>query len=163
MNYTKLFYWLTVADNAKSFFIAFLIIFTAIAGISILVNLIAAGEDDQPTRKVARSWIKWSLPFSALFWALFIFTPDKKDALLIVAGGGVMNYLSNDSTAKEIPHELLVFTKTELQNMSQEAKVNLGIQSEKEKILDEVKNMTSQQVLDRMKLDTTFAKIVLNR
>ena len=28
MNYTKLFYWLTVADNAKTMFIAFIVIFT---------------------------------------------------------------------------------------------------------------------------------------
>ena len=163
MNYTKLFYWLTVADNARIFFSTFTTIFTVIAVIATIANFICAGEDNDDDRSLARSWMKWSIPFATLFWALVVFTPDKKDALLIVAGGGVINYLSSDSTAKEIPHELLVFTKTELQNMSQEAKVNLGIQSEKDKILEEVKNMSSQQVLDRMKVDTTFAKIVLNK
>ena len=52
---------------------------------------------------------------------------------------------------------------TELKNMAQDAKVNLNIQSQKEKILDEAKNMSTQEVIDKMKSDTTFTKILLNK
>lgn len=47
--------------------------------------------------------------------------------------------------------------------MAQDAKVNLNIQSQKEKILDEAKNMSAQEVIDKMKSDTTFTKILLNK
>jgi hypothetical protein len=98
-----------------------------------------------------------------LFWMLLVLTPDKKDALLIVAGGGVLNYLASDSTAKSIPHELLTFAKTEIQNMGESAKVDLDIKSQKDKILDAAKMMTTQELLDKMKVDSNFAKIVLNK
>ena len=98
-----------------------------------------------------------------LFWSLFIFTPSRKDALLIVAGGGTMEFLTTDSTAKQIPHELSNFVVTELKNMGEEAKVELQVMSQKDKILDEAKKMTSDQLLQRMKVDTNFAKVILNQ
>jgi hypothetical protein len=105
----------------------------------------------------------WGYPFMILFWSLFIFTPNKKDALLIVAGGGTMEFLTTDSTAKQIPHELSNFVVTQLKSMGEDAKIELGIQSQKDKILDEAKTMTSQQLLEKMKVDTNFANIILNK
>lgn len=162
MNYTSLFYWLTVADNAKSMFIVGIIIFTAIAAISTLANLIMRGNQDDDA-DIARKWIKWSYPFMFLFWSLFIFTPSKKDALLIVAGGQTMNFLTTDKSAKQIPHELSSFIVTELKNMATEAKVDLNIKDQKAKILEEAKNMSAKELMDRIKVDTTFAKIVLEK
>jgi hypothetical protein len=161
MNWYKLFYWLTVADNAKAMFITFTVIFTLISLISTIAYLSSA--DDEDSQKMSRKWMWWSYPFMILFWSLFIFTPNKKDALLIVAGGGTMEFLTTDSTAKQIPHELSSFVVTQLKNMGEEAKVELGIQSQKDKILDEAKSMTTQQLLDKMKIDTNFANIILNK
>ena len=98
-----------------------------------------------------------------LFWSLFIFTPSRKDALLIVAGGGTMEFLTTDSTAKQIPHELSNFVVTELRNMGAEAQIELGIKSQKDKILDEAKKMSSEQLLQKMKVDSNFANIILNQ
>ena len=162
MNYTSLFYWLTVADNARDMFRVGLIIFTAIAVISTLANLIMRGNQDDDA-DVARKWMKWSYPFMFLFWSLFIFTPSKKDALLIVAGGQTMNFLTTDKSAKQIPHELSSFIVTELKNMATEAKVDLNIKDQKAKILEEAKNMSAKELMDRIKVDTTFAKIVLEK
>lgn len=162
MNYTSLFYWLTVADNARDMFKVGLILFTAIAIIATATNLIARGSDDD-VADTARPWIKWSYPFMFLFWSLFIFTPSKKDALLIVAGGQTMNFLTTDKSAKQIPHELSSFIVTELKNMASEAKVDLNIKDQKAKILEEAKNMSAKELMDRMKVDTTFAKIVLDK
>lgn len=164
MNYYKLFYWLTVADNAKTFFITMISIFTLVCVIATASYLVNAGDDgDDKAQKMSRKWMWWSYPFAILFWALFVFTPDKRDALLIVAGGGTMNFLTTDSTAKEIPHELSTFVVSELKNMASDAKVNLNIQSQKEKLLDEAKNMSSAELLDRMKVDSNFAKVILNK
>lgn len=175
MNYKQIFYWLTVADNAKTFFGWFVFIFTAIATISVVVNLVARGtefsdstcerdkEECSITAKAARKWIMWSFPFMILFWGLYIFTPDKKDALLIVAGGGALDYLTTDSSAKQIPHEFSTFVLSELKNMAADTKVKLDLNNSKEKILNEAKQMTTEQLLDKMKIDSNFAKIVLNK
>jgi hypothetical protein len=161
MNWYELFYWLTVADNAKAMFITFTVIFTVISAIATIAYFSTSDEKDN--QKMSRKWMWWSYPFMVLFWSLFVFTPNKKDALLIVAGGGTMEFLTTDSTAKQIPHELSSFVVTQLKSMGEEAKVELGIQSQKDKILDEAKSMTTQQLLDKMKVDTNFANIILNK
>jgi hypothetical protein len=163
MNYTKLFYWLTVADNAKTLFVTFIWIFTIISVIATCSYFYAGMEEENETQKMCRKWMWWSYPFMILFWSLYIFTPSKKDALLIVAGGQTLNFLTSDSTAKQIPHELSSFVVTELKNMAENAKVDLGIASQKDKILEEAKNMTANQLMDKMRVDSNFAKVILNK
>ena len=171
MNYTNLFYWLTVADNAKSMFVTFIVIFTAISVIATLGYLFGTRTDryngqtdeDKELQRMARKWMWWSYPFMILFWSLYVFTPDKRDALLIVAGGTTMNFLTTDSTAKQIPHELTSFVVTELKNMAKNAEVDLNIGSQKDKILDEAKNMSATELMDKMKVDSNFAKIILDK
>lgn len=161
-NYQKLFYWMSVADNAKDFFITIAIITSLIGIISFLTSL-GVFDYDENLMKRARNWVFFSWPLWILFWGLWIFTPNKKDALFIIAGGGAMNYLSQDSSAKQLPHELIEFTKLNIQNLAADAKVQLGVQSQKDKILDEAKNMTSSEILDKMKIDSNFAKIILEK
>ena len=95
------------------------------------------------TAKSARNWMMWSYPFMFLWWALVVFTPSKKDALLIVAGGQTMNFLTTDSSAKQIPSELSNFVVTELKNMAADAKVDLNIANQKEKIANQKEKMAS--------------------
>ena len=177
MNYTKLFYWLAVADNARTLFGWGVAIFTSIAVMATIINIICRGkyldldsetsetnkDEYLQTAKSARKWILWSYPFMFLWWALLVFTPSKKDALLIVAGGQTMNFLTTDSSAKQIPHELSNFVVTELKNMAADAKVDLNIANQKEKILNEAKNMTTDELIQKMSVDSAFAKIVLNK
>lgn len=163
MNYTKLFYWLTVADNAKAFFIVFIIIFTIVSFISVIAYFINGGEKDYDSQKMSRKWVWYSVPFMILFWSLYIFTPDKKDALLIVAGGQTMNFLTTDSTAKQVPHEVLNFVVAELRSMASEAKVDIDVNTQKSRILDEAKQMTATELMEKMKVDTTFTKLILNK
>lgn len=159
MNYTKLFYWLTVADNAKTMFVVGIIIFTIIGVVATIAYLANSGEE----QKLARKWMWWSYPFMILFWTLYIFTPNKRDALLIVAGGQTLNFLTTDITAKSIPHELTMFIVTELKSMAADAKVDLNISNQKEKVLNEARNMTVDELINRMNVDSSFAKIVLNK
>lgn len=161
-NYQKLFYWMTIADNAKTFFLTIAIVASIIGLISFLVNLSTFDALDHD-RAAARKWVFFSWPLWILFWGLWIFTPNKKDALFIVAGGGAMNYLSQDSSARQLPHELIEFTKVNIQNLAADAKVQLGVQSQKDKIIAEAKEMTSDEILNKMKADSNFAKIILNK
>ena len=104
-----------------------------------------------------------SYPLMILFWSLFVFTPSKKDALIIVAGGQTLNFLVNDKSAKQIPAELSNFVLTEIKNQAKEAAVDLNISSQKEKMLKKAKNMTFEQLREEMKRDTTFAKVILEK
>lgn len=165
MNYTSLFYWLTVADNAKLFVGLMAIFFTVIFVIAQCVRFGLAVEDNLDTEKrtMVNKWTWYSTPWMILFLSLWIFTPSKKDALLIVAGGQTMNFLTTDSSAKRIPSELTHFVVTELKNMAKDAEVNLNIQSQKDKILDEAKTLTGMQLIEKLKTDSTFAKVILNQ
>ena len=163
MNYTELFYWLTVADNARSMFVVGLVIFVGVAFIATVINIICRGNGEDEGAVQARKWMWWSYPFMFLFWSLFVFTLSKKDALLIVAGGQTMNFLTTDSTAKQIPHELSNFVVTELKNMAAEAQVDLNIKDQKQKILEQAKEMSAKELMEKMKVDSTFAKVVLEK
>jgi hypothetical protein len=168
MNYTKLFYWLTVADNAKTMFVVFMTVFTIIAIISTLWFLfdrygVDLSCEDNKGAERAKKWMWWSYPFMIVFWSLYVFTPNKKDALLIVAGGQTMQFLTTDSTAKQIPHDVLNFVSAELRSMAKDAEVDLGIGNQKDRLLEEAKKMTTDQLLEKMKADTSFAKVILNQ
>lgn len=163
MNYTKLFYWLTVADNVKFFTGMASIIF----GLYFIFSVAAAlGLFEHP-------WSIWSKSskvvftlFSCVFFftsTLWLFTPNKKDALLIVAGGSTMNFLTTDSTAKQIPHELSSFLVTEIRNMAEETKVELSINDNKQKILEEAKQLTGEQLIEKLRSDSTLKNIILNK
>ena len=47
--------------------------------------------------------------------------------------------------------------------MAKEAQVDLGIQNQKEKFLDQAKSMTAMEIVERMKVDSIFAKVVLGK
>lgn len=171
MDYTRLFYWLVVADNAKTMFIVFMTIFTVIAGIATFCYLFNSHtnsldnqtESDKEGQRISRKWMWWSYPAMIFFWSLYIFTPSKRDSLLIVAGGGTLNFLTTDATAKQIPHELSNFVVTELKNMAKDAAVDLNIANQKDKLLEKAKKMTAEELMQEMKNDSTFAKVILDK
>ena len=186
INWYQLFYWITRADAIKEFFDIASNIFTWFTVIlftgAIIISIgkaISISEENSSTEEEdkkspeIRSWSvakKYCLSLFYVFlglslitWAGYVFTPTKKEALLIAAGGGVVTYLANDSLAKQLPHELFAFTTTELKSMAADAKVDLGIATQKDKILEQAKTMTASELMDRMKVDSNFAKIILNK
>lgn len=172
MNWYSIFYWLTVANNAKGFFWFFGVVISIIAIVSFIAWIVNMNETDKDAPiavKASRKWFFWSLPIAMLMWAGIIFTPSKKDAGLIVAGGTAANFLTSDSTAKALPHDIMVFLQTEIRSLAEDAKVEISeaktelkVKSAKEKIIEEAKNMTGDQILEKMKVDTIFRNIILN-
>jgi O-antigen/teichoic acid export membrane protein len=77
MNYTKIFYWLTVADSAKKCFLM-LIMFGVITLIATLAYLIAGGEDDDEAQRLSRLWMWRTYPFFLFFLLAFVLIPSKK-------------------------------------------------------------------------------------
>jgi hypothetical protein len=170
MNYTQLFYWLTVADNAKSLFswvTGFSIVGLAVSVFCWIAFQSDYNEDGDKNDLLyatkSRRWFAGFLSITLTFSLLNVFTPTKKDALLIVAGGETMNFLTTDTSAKKLPAELTNFVVSELHSMAQEAKVNIDINTQREKILQSAKTMSPTDLIDKMKSDTTFAHIILNQ
>lgn len=168
MDYTKLFYWITVADNARNFFVVGIVLTMLILAICVIILCVpkSSYEDKNnyaPTRKYVRRFIYYFTSLAIIFWIFWIGTPSKKNALLIIAGGQTLNYLTTDSTAKTIPHELTTFLVTEIKNLSEEAKVEIAVMTNKEKVFDEAKKMTTDQLIERMNTDSIFANIILNK
>lgn len=167
-NWYAIFYWLTVADNAKAFFITFICIFTAISLAATLTFICCRrGADltasDKSAGERAKKWMWWSYPFMILFWALFIFTPSKLDALFIIAGGSATTFLTSDSSAKKIPADITNFVHRKLQSyttsLDPEVKAELGIpKTAKESFLDKAKSLTKEELIDLIKTDTTVLK-----
>jgi hypothetical protein len=182
-NWYNIFYWVTRGDSVKDFFDVMSNVFTTaavIALIGVVICSIGIGvqtsenrsqstEQDQKDADIrgwqrVRRYSMWLFyPFLVLTivsWMGYMATPTKKEALLILAAGGTMNYLTTDSTAKQIPHEMTNFVVTELKSMAKEAQVDLGIGNAKDKILEEAKNMSGADLVERMKIDSNFRKIV---
>ena len=53
------------------------------------------------------------------------------------------------------------FVVTELKNMAKENQVELGINEQKEKVIEEAKKMSSEELINRIKTDSTFKKILV--
>jgi len=177
-NWYSVFYWLTVADGVKSFFDVASDIFTWLAVIGLICYIAVIGislSDDgtdydgntTPEMKRIRKmfgWVFWGFTILSLFtWIGYVAVPTKKDAVMILVGGSVVEFMTTDSVARQIPSELLILARNEIQSAAAEAKVDLGILSQKDKILQEAKNMSTLELMDRMKVDSTFAKIILNQ
>ncbi len=163
-NWYKIFYWLTVADNAKSFFITFMIIFSVSSAIALLVMLFNVPDtgNNAGLVKAGKRWFWRSIPLTVLFWGLFIFTPNKSDTLLIIAGGAVGNFITSDSSSKAIPSDITNFLHMKLQSeisgANDEVKRQLGAQSPKEKLIDKAKELSKEQLIEWLKSDTTTVK-----
>lgn len=165
MDYKWLFYWISVADNAKSFFLTVAIVISIIGLVSFLSNMGAFFSTESESEKVeskiiSRKWTFFSWSIMILFWSFWIFTPSKMDALIIVGGGETMNFLSKDPSAQKIPPTILKLVETKLQ--SELADVNLLslVTKTKEEVLKEASNMTGAELIEKMKSDPEFAKIV---
>jgi hypothetical protein len=168
MNWYSIFYWLTVADSVKVILWGFAIILTIFCAVCFFAFVFCRDSNDWTakaggTAERAKIWLWWCLPFTIVLWTLWAALPTKKDSLLIVAGGGAMQFLTTDSASKQIPHEVMNYVVAELKTMSKEAQVDLGIESQKDKILEAAKQMTASEILEKMKTDSTFAKIVLDK
>jgi len=177
-NWYQVFYWLTVADGVKSFFdvasniATWFWVFSLIFYI-VMIAFSLSNESKNDEGKVEKDvlkfrkmsgWIFWGFSILSLVtWFGYVAVPTKKDAVMILVGGSVVEFMTTDSVARQIPSELLILARNEIQSAAAEAKVDLGIQSQKDKILQEAKNMSTADLMEKMKSDSTFAKIILNQ
>lgn len=181
MNWYTIFYWVTVADNAITFFGWMAAIFTIFTIIFLIVRLTTDTETvevksekdysyekfwysntTKTSRKRVYRFAYTFMLFSIFGWAGIVFTPSKKDCLLIIAGGSAATFLSTDSSAKQLPADVAKFLhmslKKETEDLGSEARQELGIETTKEKFLREAGKLTKEELIERFKNDSTLLK-----
>jgi hypothetical protein len=167
MNWYKIFYWLTVADNLKEFF-GWVGVVSAVCVVAYTIGLTIANID--PTTYKEGFWDDISkagkiLYFTLLFLAItnifaWILIPSKKDALIIITGGVVGDFLQSDTSSAKIPADLTRYLHTylqkEIQELGPEARSELGLKTEKETYLDQLKDLSKEELIRRIQDDPSI-------
>lgn len=179
MNYYNVFYWLTVADGVKEVFDTFSNIFTFLTVISFIVYAILIGacidlkmRDKDSEYKETMIWRKlvgkfyWTAQIICVItWLGWVFTPTKKDCMLIVAGGAVGNFITTDTSSRAIPADITKFLhlslNKEIDDLQKEVKTDirkeLGVQTDKDKFIEKVEKLSKEQLIEFLKNDTTIS------
>jgi hypothetical protein len=188
MNWYKVFYWLTVSDGVKDALDTFSNIFTffsvifglwyAICVVVILSSDLGAEEIQIESEKELKSWLNYRKWSGRTFWFTFTLTlglwigwamtPTKKDCLMIIAGGSIGNFISNDSNATKIPGDVTKFLHMSLRNeikdlelptdVKQSLTKDLGIKTDKEEFADKLKSLSKEELIKFIQSDTTKTK-----
>lgn len=185
MDWYSIFYWLTVADKVKQFFdttstlftVLSVVFFIALIGFTwakafqISENKTRNNEEDttNPTlrglefaKKRVQSLFYSFLALSLITWAGYVAVPSKTDCLIIIAGGSVGNFITTDSSSTQIPKDVTRFLHLSLQkeisSLDADARRELGMQTPKEQLLDKVKDLTKEQLINYLQTDTTILK-----
>ena len=181
MNWYSIFYWMTVADNVKytldilSNFSMTLFVLSLIA--YIITSIGRAGtisyhstrdeKEDNNTPDI-RAWDyikKWSarsfrvfMISTVILWSLWAFVPSRKDCLLIVAGGSVGTFLTTDSSVRQLPADITQYLslslKKEIVRLKEDAADTTS--TRKEKLVDRMKDMTKEEIINYLKDDKSI-------
>jgi len=167
MNYYTIFYLMSIADGLSTFAVWIAVLSTIVLGISLLIRiphkifnegttgLIEDNErDDDDERKEKEVYrtalsriIKHTAFYAILFWTLYIAIPERRDMILIVAGGTIGEFIANDENAQKLPSEVFQFLRKEVleatadldETVANEVKKELGIKSVKDKLMKKSK------------------------
>ncbi len=165
INWYKIFYWLTVADSVKIVFATVTVIslvFTVVLTIGALFGESFELNAYEDWKRFTRRFYRVISVVTLVFGLAWVFTPDKTDCMLIIAGGAIGNFVTTDSASKAIPADIAQFLHLGIQrqiaNLGEDARKQLGIQTPREKFLDKAKELTKEQILEMIKTDTTAVK-----
>lgn len=179
MNYYSIFYWLTVADGVKKFFDVASNVFCWIFALSFIANIFlylgycmeiaeqkTKTEQEDGGNPEIRSFLVYKkflsrvmytcLCIGLISWIGYVFTPSKKDCLLIVAGGAVGNFITQDSSAKKIPSDIALFLHENLKKQILSIESDTARKATKSTFLDKAKSMSKEEIIDYLKKDSTF-------
>jgi hypothetical protein len=111
-------------------------------------------------RKTISFFFYFTTFFCIIFWAGYVFTPTKKDALLIVAAGGTLQFLSTDSTAKQLPHDMVNFVSTELRAMAKETEIEIKGLATEANYKQELLALPKEELLNKFKTDSIARRLL---
>jgi hypothetical protein len=151
MNWYAVFYLFSLADKISAVSGAFAII-TAVLLCITFVSALVEETWDSSDWKIWRRFLYIFLPFTFFFSSMYMLVPDRKDMLLIIAGGSVGQFVATDENAKQIPSDVARFLRHEIVNAtadlgdSDKIRESLGIPQP-----DTLKDMTKEQLIKIIK------------
>jgi hypothetical protein len=169
MNWYTIFYWITVADNVKTFFEMASIFFSVGAGIFLAGGIVTIFTSENFKNEETKRWLRnfkkmfyYFCTLAVFSWLGYIFIPSKRDALLIVAGGAVGTFVTSDTSSRQIPAELTRYIHKALQketeSLSEDEKKDIPIKTTRESFLDQAEKLTKEQIIEYLKKDTTILR-----
>lgn len=157
MSWYSIFYWITVADGVRKFFDVASNLATWALGVSgalwfilllVLKNDDTLSEADEKniisSVKTAAKTTRVALWLALLLWIGYVFMPSKRDALTIVAGGAVGNFITKDTAAKQIPSEVMTLLRDKLRSEIKEIHIT-------DQIKDSLASKTKEELIEMIK------------
>lgn len=83
---------------------------------------------------------------ACLLWLMYIAIPSKKDAVLIIGGGYVGNFITQDSSARQLPSDIVYFIRTNLQKYAEEAQVEIRGFTNTKTLADSLAEMSKEEM-----------------
>lgn len=163
MNWYSVFYWVTVADSVKSVLTVLSIIFgvfSVLAGIGVFVSQYNMGAEASTGSEANETsdfkiWSYWTKTWRRTLTLVLIptiimllsnvFIPSKKDSLIIIAGGTVGNFITKDTSARQIPAEVMNLLRTKIKSEINEINSATITDTLANKTADELREIIKQQ------------------
>jgi len=153
MNWYAVFYLFSLADKISAVSGALAIIVALCLGLTLFVGMTTGLESwDEGDWKIWRNFLYIFIPFTLFFASVYMLVPDRKDMLLIIAGGSVGQFVTTDENAKQIPADVAKFLRHEIVNATADLtdgdkiRESLGIPA-----ADTLKDMTKEQLIQLIK------------
>ena len=154
MNWYIVFYLFSLADKISSISGTL----ATIASICLIITLFVGvhGKENYWDSVQWKIWRKYLFTFiitSSFFSSVYMFTPNRQDMLLIIAGGSVGEVVTSDENAKEIPSDVARFLRKEIleatadMNDPEAVKEALGLEAE----VDTLKDMSKEELIKLIK------------
>jgi hypothetical protein len=156
MNWYTIFYLFSLSDKFSQIFG----ILSVVTGICLGITLIAVIATDQFDDEDWATWRKFFFTFFISFFisiSIWTIIPNKKDMLLIIAGGAVGNFVTSDENAKAIPSDITRFLRKEILEATsslqdgEQIKEALGLETEKDKLM----KMSKEELVKLLTSDST--------
>lgn len=96
-------YWIT---RFNSLYVIFGIVFT-VSLIAFIIAIANALMDDEISNLIKNKYFKSLIATLVISMLGLVFTPTKKDAMLIWGVGGTIDYIKQNETAKELPDKVI--------------------------------------------------------
>lgn len=156
MNWYSIFYWLTVADGIKDFFdtvsnwtLFFTIVFFVLYWVAFGIYHDSRMKDDEENDKQAKYWFKiirstffFFFTIMLVTWTAYVLIPSKKDALIIIAGGAVGNFITTDTSARQVPAEVMNLLRAKIKEEIASTSIN-GVK-------DTLESLTKEQLIEQL-------------
>lgn len=150
MNWYFIFYLFSLADKISSVSGSLAVITTILLFITLFIGLFGSdGSWDSSDWKIWRKFLFIFTPFAFFFASIYMLVPDRKDMLLIIAGGSVGEFVTSDENAKEIPSDVARFLRKEILEATAEmddpqaVKEALGLEAE----VDTLKEKSKEELI----------------